>query len=294
MPIFGRTYCTDTAVWTEEFRRRPPEGYLQIFLLEEGSIAVRLNQSRCFLQAGALLFLHDGVEVSRLYCHRLRARTVMFTPDFLIPELTIENFRRGALAPGEAPPVPWSRLFLEWDAVYTGVLPLTPPAFREAAECMDGLFRQLGNRRADGWSGRARERLKELLRLAEREYTGFVGQYGGVTPQLRQAIEYIHKNYDKDVSIETLCKVCRTNRTTLLKNFCALTGMTVGQYIRKYKLSLAKEELLLTSQSIDEIAVKCGFKQAAYFSRIFRREEGLSPSQFRCQKGKDRGWESDG
>ena len=59
MAVLSRDYYDCTVMlsyeWEESFQHRPPKGCLQIILIEEGCVALRLNQERCFLQAGALL-----------------------------------------------------------------------------------------------------------------------------------------------------------------------------------------------------------------------------------------------
>jgi AraC-like DNA-binding protein len=53
------------------------------------------------------------------------------------------------------------------------------------------------------------------------------------------------------------------------------------KYIQRYRINLAKSLLKNTHKSITEIATDVGFSESGYFSRIFHRETGLSPDQFR-------------
>ena len=176
---------------------------------------------------------------------------------------------------------PSFHLFLDWGMAYAGVLPLDSLALENAPELMDPAIGQLDQHTDDYWACRTRVNLLELFQLAEREYARFMGGGAVSTSLARNVMEYIHANYDKELSVEMLCERYHTNHTTLLRDFRLLTGMTIGRYILKYKLELAKEALLFTSLTVDEIAVKCGFKQAAYFSRVFRREVGVPPGRFR-------------
>jgi AraC-like DNA-binding protein len=57
--------------------------------------------------------------------------------------------------------------------------------------------------------------------------------------------------------------------------------MTPIAYLNRYRITQAKRLLRETDQSITEIALTVGFSDSSYFSRVFRRETGLSPDAFR-------------
>lgn len=60
-----------------------------------------------------------------------------------------------------------------------------------------------------------------------------------------------------------------------------VTGLTASQYIQRETITRAKRQLLYTSQSIKEIAANLGFDDYAYFTRLFTKVTGESPSSFR-------------
>lgn len=269
----------------EDFRRRPPRGCLQIVLIEQGSVALKINQDRNFLQAGALLFFHDGVRVERLHDAGLRARSVSFSPGFINRNLTMQNIAEPSFSELRREfGYPSFHLFFDWDHAYSGVLPLDLLTFPKAKTLMDGAIAELEGQTDSLWPCRTRVNLLELLQLAEEIYAQYVGKNQAAAPLARAVLKYIHANYDKDITMERLCEEYHTNHTTLLREFRVLTGDTIAQYTMKYRLHLAKEALLFTSLSIEEIALKCGFKQAAYFSRLFRKSEGMPLGRFRMLK----------
>ena len=94
-------------------------------------------------------------------------------------------------------------------------------------------------------------------------------------------LQYIHRNYQKDLSIERLCDVFECSRTTLMNTFKQKFGMTLGTYIKKYRLKNAEELLLKSNKSIKEITVICGFSEQNYFSKVFFGEYGMPPSEYR-------------
>lgn len=66
--------------------------------------------------------------------------------------------------------------------------------------------------------------------------------------------------------------------TTLMRG---ATGLTVLEHIHRAKIEEAKKLLLSTSLAVGEIASRVGFTDARYFSRLFRRETDLTPSEYR-------------
>jgi len=68
------------------------------------------------------------------------------------------------------------------------------------------------------------------------------------------------------------------------KKFRAQTGFAPNQFFLNLKLSQAKEDLFSSNLSISEIASRCGFPSAAYFSRFFKEKTGQAPKLFRDRK----------
>ena len=67
----------------------------------------------------------------------------------------------------------------------------------------------------------------------------------------------------------------------LAKLFRTMTGLSTQKYLTMRRMKLAKELLSRTSDGIAEIMEQCGFNDANYFSRYFRKCQGMSPSQYR-------------
>lgn len=86
---------------------------------------------------------------------------------------------------------------------------------------------------------------------------------------------------DEYFGILDLCKELGMSRPQFYRKFKALSGQTVGQYFRSLRLNKAKALLLATSLHISEIAYEVGFKDPAYFTRVFKEEFGVNPSEVR-------------
>lgn len=86
---------------------------------------------------------------------------------------------------------------------------------------------------------------------------------------------------DEDFTVEMLSRELGMSRSQVFKKIKALTGRSIAQYMRSYRLHRAEQLLRTTSLSISEIAYSVGFKDPAYFSRVFSKTFGQSPSETR-------------
>ena len=101
-------------------------------------------------------------------------------------------------------------------------------------------------------------------------------------PLMERVMELMEQNYmNSDFGVQEFCDGLGMSRSVASKHLNAETGMPVGQFIRNYRLNMAKE--LLSSKSgnrnITEIAYKVGFNDPKYFTRCFTKKFGISPSR---------------
>lgn len=100
---------------------------------------------------------------------------------------------------------------------------------------------------------------------------------------VNQAVGYIKENLTKKILIDEICHYIGTNTSTLNFKFRREFNLSVGQYIVEERIKKAKKLLVGTSYSITEIANRCGFQDVYYFSNVFKKIQGVSPSEYRKQ-----------
>lgn len=98
---------------------------------------------------------------------------------------------------------------------------------------------------------------------------------------VEEAIKYIRNNYANGITVEDIADKLIVNRSYLYTMFKNCLQMTPKEFLTKFRLSRAKEKLTLTDQSIDEIAVSCGYKSPEVFRKAFKKIIGESPSAYR-------------
>jgi YesN/AraC family two-component response regulator len=98
---------------------------------------------------------------------------------------------------------------------------------------------------------------------------------------VRIAMAYVHEHYAEDLSREVIAQHVGITEDHLTFCFRQELGITPIQYIHRYRINRAKSLLKESRATITEIAGHVGFSDSGYFSRIFRRETGTTPSEFR-------------
>jgi two-component system response regulator YesN len=98
---------------------------------------------------------------------------------------------------------------------------------------------------------------------------------------LKNAIEYIQENYYKDLNMATVSNHISMNYTYFSQAFKQYTGESFVSYLKKVRISKAKELLKTSEFKVYEVGEMIGFENAKHFHRVFREMEGISPVEYR-------------
>lgn len=103
-----------------------------------------------------------------------------------------------------------------------------------------------------------------------------------VKPDLvAQAVRYIHERYREPITLETLLEHLSCSSRQLLRAFKKQVRTSPIDYLIQLRMSKAKHLLLSTDFTLKEIADSVGYTDSYYFSRIFKKYEGVSPTSFK-------------
>ena len=97
------------------------------------------------------------------------------------------------------------------------------------------------------------------------------------------AITYANSHINERIYVPDLAKLCLLSETAFRKRFLACTGKTPTKYITDLKIEKAKELLKSSDITIEAIVTQLGFYDSAHFHKVFKRECGISPSDFRAK-----------
>ncbi len=105
--------------------------------------------------------------------------------------------------------------------------------------------------------------------------------------EMDRAVRHFHQNYSKPISIEDYATSQHMSVSWFIRNFKEYTRSTPTQYILSLRISNAQTLLETTNYNVTEIAEIVGYDNPLYFSRIFKKQCGVSPSEFRKQLQED-------
>lgn len=106
---------------------------------------------------------------------------------------------------------------------------------------------------------------------------------GGLSPSnLIKVDDFLEKKLDQDISVSTLAKLCGLSEQHFSAQFKKSMSVSPGQYIIAKRIDEAKRMLMETKLPIAEIAQAVGYQNWAYFSTVFKRATGVTPSAYRA------------
>lgn len=102
--------------------------------------------------------------------------------------------------------------------------------------------------------------------------------------EMQGAIGFIEDRLIEDLNIEAIAHSANSSSANFQRIFSIVTGMTVGEYIRSRRLSLAGNELTKSDVKVLDIALKYGYETAESFTKAFTRFHGVTPSAAKRRK----------
>lgn len=119
----------------------------------------------------------------------------------------------------------------------------------------------------------------------------FEKQKGFSGKRIAQVIETIRftmrQNIEKELDLKAMAQKHHVSYSYFRKMFKKYTGVSPGQYHLQLRIKRAKELLISTNKSIKEISYELGFQSIFYFSNMFKKKEGTTPSHFRNKNSMD-------
>lgn len=119
---------------------------------------------------------------------------------------------------------------------------------------------------------------QELLVHLQREALNIPSAAEQVT---EAAVSYLQEQYQSDIGMEDLARSILFHADYITRCMQKTLGMTPIQYLNQYRLSQAKRLLAATDDKISFIAKETGITDATYFSKLFRKIEGMTPNEYR-------------
>ena len=110
------------------------------------------------------------------------------------------------------------------------------------------------------------------------------GRHNNLT--VDKAIVYIREHFKENFGLDDVLNTTNYSKSHFCRMFKDSTGMSITEYINKFRVEKSCLELIYTDRNITEIATENGFNNIQYFSRVFRQFMGCTPKQYQ-KKAKD-------
>ena len=114
----------------------------------------------------------------------------------------------------------------------------------------------------------------------------FSNSLAGKYRLIHRSVKYIEANYSRqDLYTPTLAEMSGMGETYYRSIFIAVFGIAPTKYIQQYRVNKAKELLIRSGASVEDIATAVGFANSSYFCKVFKTITGITPSEF-AEKGR--------
>lgn len=100
-------------------------------------------------------------------------------------------------------------------------------------------------------------------------------------PYIRKSIEYVHVNYNQDITIDSLCNYLDINKSYFCSLFKKYTGNTFSYFLNHFRVEKSKNLLINSDLNLLDIAIEVGFNNQNYYSMVFKKYTNMSPSKYR-------------
>lgn len=127
----------------------------------------------------------------------------------------------------------------------------------------------------------------DIDRDSQSPFIIFQGQKAHEDETVKQAQEFIEKNYQDKITVDQLAARLALGRRSLERRFKKATSNTVTEYIQRVKIEAAKKSFETSRKNINEVMYDVGYSDIKAFRTIFRKTTGLSPIAYRNKYNKE-------
>lgn len=107
-------------------------------------------------------------------------------------------------------------------------------------------------------------------------------------PSVQKMIDFIETHYREDISVQDLASYCSMNANYASQLFKQRMGFSFVQYLKTLRIAHARWLLSKTDETIFTIASEVGYSNYFYFAKVFKKETGLTPTEYRVEKTDDK------
>ena len=285
----------------------------KIVLLYSGSFVVKDNGKYLSISTPAAILINEKSDFEIISEENVKCRTLLFRPTIIREEFTIEaiNSRRydkfmSALKdPGVLDRQKMEHLInddiqfedcfsnqmIYQDALYflelfsTGrdivYYSLTKQEYDTVRRHFFSIEYEINAQPDNFWILRTRYFIQSILFMATADfYRNFRQDDIYDDPLVAKVTRYFWEHIDEDITLDSILKVFSVNKNYLNDAFNKEVSMSCMAYLEQLRINLAKSELQYGNHTISEISVGVGYSDTNYFSKVFKKHTGMTPSEY--------------
>jgi AraC-like DNA-binding protein len=249
--------------------------FLEVTYIPYGKGSFAIGGKEYSAEAGDVFVINSGVfHLLDSADENFGAITLYFTPDVIYQPGT-----------GELD-LDYLLLFLNYRQGFVPKIPVNASESAEIVRLLETINGELESERSFQRIA-IKNCLCQILLILNRSAEGMTGELGELHLRLRDinrlkpVFEHIQHHYSQKMTLEEIARESGLSTTHLCRYFKKVTGKTITEYIKRFRVDKAKELLIEDERSITWIAFEVGFESHSYFDRIFHEVTRLTPQDFR-------------
>lgn len=289
----------------------------KMLLLDRGSFKIEQNNGFRVIKAPAAITLNEKAEIKIVSSDNARSRVIFFKPTFLRDEFTYEAiesrlYEKFLSAAGEDKKAGFEKYLTAvndnvefekcfWkneiyqDALYLlnfimfedgiGIWELTSQEYEFIRRLAISVEYDLEEQPDNFWTLRVRHFLKDILFMGIADfYHNFREEEIFKDQLVASVVQYCRENMMTKINLSMILKEFSVNKNQLNVAFDNEVGMTCMEYVEKMRINYSKRLLDEQNWSISEISEKIGYDDTNYYSKVFKKHIGMTPSEYRQNK----------
>ncbi|SDI95588.1 AraC family transcriptional regulator, L-rhamnose operon regulatory protein RhaS [Lachnospiraceae bacterium G41] len=264
------------------------ETVFKYILHEKGKIELGNNGKSYMIKEPSLILLSDKDCPDFKALSKASDTVLYFKPSVLRDEFTLSALHgeKYETAFGTAVYQDYYliRYFIKTEEFNERIIPLSAWELGRIKGLLDSINTELTTQYDGFWPCRSRSFLMELLFFTQFLCQTFEGNnkvlYEDDT-NFSLITEYLNEHYNDEISLESITKKFNINRNKLNNIFLNKTSKTCLNYLMNLRIDMAKIILANTELPVSEVAGRVGYSDSNYFTKIFKKMTGSTPSAFR-------------
>jgi AraC family L-rhamnose operon regulatory protein RhaS len=260
----------------------------KLILHEKGEINLNNNDNSFTIKEPSLIFLSDKDRPDIKVVSNANDTVLYFKPSVIRDEFSLEALYDGKYEDSFGTTIYQDLLlvyyFFKTEKFENKIIPLSMVESNKIKGLMDSIEKELTIQHDGFWPCRSRSYLMELLFFTEFLWQAFEGNKGILSEDdttFSLITEYLNEHFSDEISLESLTKKFNINRNKLNSIFLYNTSKTCLNYLMDLRIDMAKIILSNTGIPISEVAGRVGYSDSNYFTKIFKKQTGFTPSAYR-------------